>query len=52
MAAFQSGSKCSHTSVYAPLLIRSAPCPEPLSTIFEIGSIYQYVLKLNNTLVI
>jgi hypothetical protein len=25
------------TNVYAPLLIRSAPCPEPLTTIFEIG---------------
>ena len=38
MAALQIEPKCSHTSVYAPLLTRSAPCPEPLAAIFETGS--------------
>jgi len=37
MAALRIGSKCSHTTVYAPLLSRTAPCPEPLSHIFERG---------------
>ena len=29
-----------------PLLIRSAPCPDPLATIFEMGSIYLIVYEL------
>ena len=35
MAALQTGEKCSHTKVYAPLFRHSAPCPERLSTILR-----------------
>ena len=39
MAALRTGSKCSHTNVYAPLFRRTAPCHDLLIHIFEMGSI-------------
>ena len=44
----RAGSKCSHTTMYAPLFRHPAPCPEPLSTIFEVGSILAAVGPLAN----
>ncbi len=35
MAVLRAGSKCSRTAVYAPLLIRLAPCPRKRSKYFE-----------------
>jgi len=35
MAVLRLGSKCSNTIVYAPLFHQTAPCHEPLSTLFK-----------------
>jgi hypothetical protein len=44
MAVLRISSKCSHTIVYAPLFRRTAPCHEPLSTLFK------WVLKIGFSL--